>query len=143
MSIRRSVLLAEDTADDVALTRRALAKLDADADLEVVVDGARLLERLLPDGGPLPALLLLDLKLPLVGGLEALGRLRAQPRTRTLPVVVLTSSREPADVAAAYARGANSYVRKPVAYDDFVAALRLILPYWLRLNEPPPAGACP
>jgi two-component system, response regulator len=135
-----SILLVEDNDDDIELTRRAFARSRVANRIEVVRDGAAALERLLGDAaGPLPALVLLDLKLPLVGGLEVLERLRADERTRTLPVVILTSSREERDLVESYRLGANSYVRKPVDFGEFQHAVEQLGLYWLVLNEAPPA----
>ena len=141
------VLLVEDNPDDVDLTRRAFARagLPTPVRLAVAEDGAEALDFLLARGThaeragrPLPRVVLLDLKLPLVSGHEVLEALRREPRTRTLPVVVLTSSAEEEDVARSYAGGANSYVRKPVSFQQFVEAARSLGVYWLDVNEPPP-----
>lgn len=139
------ILLVEDNRNDVELTRRALDRSKLLNDLVVAPDGQAALDYLFAEGahaGRLPErfphLLLLDLKLPKVDGLEVLRRLRADPRTRRLPVVILTSSREEADVTAGYDLGANSYVRKPVDFEQFSAATRQLGLYWLVLNEPPP-----
>jgi two-component system response regulator len=140
---QRVILLVEDNADDEALTRRALAKNNIQNELVVAHDGAEALDRLFGtgqhSGAPVvPEVILLDLKLPKVDGLEVLRRLRADPRTRVLPVVILTSSTEEADVAQGYGLGANSYIRKPVDFNQFVEAVRELGLYWLVLNEPPP-----
>jgi len=132
------ILLVEDDADDEALTRRALEKNKVKNELVVARDGQEALDYL--RAAPrLPELVLLDLKLPKIDGLEVLRRLRADERTRLLPVVVLTSSNEERDVATSYALGANSYVRKPVDFKEFTEAARQLGLYWLLLNEPPPA----
>jgi two-component system response regulator len=140
----KSILLVEDNPDDVELTRRAFRRNNIQNTIDVASDGAEALTRLLGDGATatpeLPAVVLLDLKLPKVDGLEVLQRLRAHPRTKTLPVVILTSSREDVDLLRGYRLGANSYVRKPVDFGDFVEAARQLGLYWLVLNEPPPAG---
>jgi len=133
------ILLVEDDADDEALTRRALEKNNVRNELVVARDGQEALDYL--RGAPrLPELVLLDLKLPKIDGFEVLRRLRADERTRLLPVVVLTSSNEQRDVASSYSLGANSYVRKPVDFKEFTEAARQLGLYWLLLNEPPPAG---
>jgi two-component system response regulator len=135
------ILLVEDNPDDVALTLRALRQNQIANRVDVVRDGAEALARLLgPTPAVLPQVVLLDLKLPKVDGLEVLRALRADERTRTLPVVILTSSREEQDVIRGYRLGANSYVRKPVDFQQFVEAVRQLGLYWLVLNEPPPGS---
>lgn len=142
------ILLVEDNPDDVELTRRALGKSNIMNELIVANDGAEALDWLFctgdhTDRAPciVPAVVLLDLKLPKVDGLEVLRRLRMDKRTQMLPVVVLTSSREEQDVINSYQLGANSYIRKPVDFDQFVDAVRQLGLYWLLLNEsPPPPG---
>lgn len=134
------VLVVEDNPDDVELTLRALRRMGLTNTVRVARDGVEALELLLGDGTsrpPLPRVVLLDLKLPRVGGLEVLARLREEERTRTLPVVVLTSSREEPDVKKAYALGVNSYVVKPVEFEKFVDAVGKVGQYWLLLNLPP------
>lgn len=134
----RSILLVDDDLDDVELTKRAFARSHVPNEIEVARDGSAALDRLLgPDAGPLPALVLLDLNLPRVDGLEVLGQLRADERTRLLPIVILTSSREERDLVEGYRLGANSYVRKPVDYAAFQDMVRQIGTYWLVLNESP------
>jgi two-component system response regulator len=142
----RSILLVEDNPDDEALTVRALQKNNIKNEVIVAHDGAQALEYLLGDAThpgrgehDMPQLILLDLKLPKVDGLEVLRRLRADLRTKLLPVVILTSSNEEQDRMKSYDLGANSYVRKPVNFDQFVEAVRHLGLYWLILNEPPPA----
>ena len=133
------VLVVEDNPDDVELTLRALKRMSLTNPVRVARDGVEALEILLGDGTsrpPLPRVVLLDPKLPRVGGLEVLARLRAEERTRTLPVVVLTSSREEPDVRKAYALGVNSYVVKPVEFEKFVDAVGKVGQYWLLLNLP-------
>ncbi|HVH08707.1 MAG TPA: response regulator [Gemmatimonadales bacterium] len=139
----RSILLVEDNPDDEALTRRALMKNNIHNDIVVAHDGAEALDWLFgtgPHAGhPVtPELVLLDLKLPKVDGLEVLRRIRADAHTRLLPVVILTSSREERDLVAGYGLGANSYIRKPVDFGQFVEAVRQLGLYWLVLNEAPP-----
>ncbi|HMM33439.1 MAG TPA: response regulator [Thermoanaerobaculia bacterium] len=134
------VLVVEDNPDDVELTLRALRRMSLTNTVRVARDGVEALEILLGGGTdrpPLPRVVLLDLKLPRVGGLEVLARLREEERTRTLPVVVLTSSREEPDVKKAYALGVNSYVVKPVEFEKFVDAVGKVGQYWLLLNLPP------
>ena len=139
------ILLVEDNADDETLTIRALKKNHILNPVVVARDGAEALDYLLGTGAHAgrdlrvpPQLVLLDLKLPKVSGLEVLKRVREDPRTRTQPVVILTSSTEEQDLADSYGLGANSYIRKPVDFDQFSEAARQIGLYWLVLNEPPP-----
>jgi two-component system response regulator len=138
----KNILLVEDNPDDEALTRRALRINRIDNPVVVVRDGAEALDYLLGRGyyadcreSKLPGVVLLDLNLPKIGGLEVLERLRLDQRTRLLPVVVLTSSREERDVQEAYMRGANSYIRKPVDFNLFLDAVGQLGNYWLNLNE--------
>ena len=145
MESHRPILLVEDNPSDIALTRRALEKGRVGNDLVVAEDGQEALDYLGIEGmragnrpaGP-PALILLDLKLPRVSGLDVLRRMRANPQTRRLPVVILTSSKEEQDLAAGYDLGANSYIRKPVDFRQFVQAIGQLGLYWLVLNEAPP-----
>lgn len=138
------ILLVEDNPDDVELTRRALEINKISNRVDVVTDGAQALDYLHgknDDGGyrrMLPQVVLLDLKLPKVNGLEVLKTLRGHERTKLLPVVILTSSREEHDMVEGYSLGANSYVRKPVSFDQFLEAVRHLGLYWLVINEPPP-----
>ena len=139
----RPILLVEDSPDDVLLTRRAFKKNHIRNPIVVACDGAEALGHLLPaDGsdGLAPALILLDVKLPKVDGLEVLRRIRDDERTRHLPVVVLTTSNEERDIVTSYRLGANSFVRKPVIFEEFVAAVNALGVYWLLINEPAPAG---
>ncbi len=142
----RTILLIEDNPDDVELTRRALDLSHVANRLVVVTDGAEALDYLFASGAyaardvrATPEVVLLDLKLPKVDGLEVLRRIRADERTRRMPVIVLTSSNQEADIVASYDLGANSYVRKPVDFDQFVQATRALGLYWLVINEPPPS----
>jgi CheY-like chemotaxis protein len=140
---QRMILLVEDNPDDEALTRRALAKNNIQNEVIVARDGAEALDVLFgtgPHAGhpTAPELILLDLKLPKIDGLEVLRRVRANEGTRLLPVVILTSSREERDLISGYGLGANSYIRKPVDFAQFVEAVRQLGLYWLVLNEPPP-----
>jgi two-component system response regulator len=132
---RRSILLVEDSDDDVELTLRAFRKNQIRNEIHIARDGVEALDLLA--NGELPAVVLLDLKLPRIDGLEVLRRIRATERTRTLPVVILTSSREESDVVSGYQLGCNSYVRKPVDFGDFLEATRQLGLYWLLLNELP------
>jgi two-component system response regulator len=134
------ILLIEDNPDDVALTMRALHRNNIRNEVLVARDGEEALERLLPaDGVPLvPALILLDVNLPKLGGLEVLRRIRDDDRTAMLPVVVLTTSNEERDIIESYRLGANSYVRKPVVFGEFVEAARVLGLYWLLVNQAPP-----
>lgn len=143
----RSILLVEDNAKDEALTLRALRKGNILNKVTVAHDGAEALEILLGHdaaGNPpaLPQLVLLDLKLPKVDGLEVLHRIRANDRTRLLPVVILTTSTEERDRLQGYKLGANSYVRKPVDFVRFAEAVQQLGLYWLVLNEQPPSMGC-
>jgi CheY-like chemotaxis protein len=138
---RRHVLLVEDNPDDRDLTIRAFKKNNVLNPVSVASDGADALAMLLGDGpGPRqnPALILLDLKMPRVDGLEVLRRIRADPRTQTIPVVVLTSSKQEDDLRTAYDLGANGYVRKPVEFSHFTEAIHTLGLFWLVLNQPPP-----
>ncbi len=141
----KTVLLVEDNPSDEKLTVRALKQGDVPHQVVVAKDGADALDYLFRTGahagradGPPPTLVLLDLKLPRVGGLEVLRRIRADARTKLLPVVVLTASREESDLAECFALGANAYVRKPVDYGEFVEAARTLGLFWLLYNESPP-----
>jgi two-component system response regulator len=147
MTANRVILLVEDNADDEALTLRALAKNRIANEVVVARDGVEALDYLFGTGThagrdttALPQVVLLDLNLPRLGGLEVLRRLRSEPATATVPVVVLTSSKEDRDLVDSYRLGANSYVRKPVDFVEFVEAARQLGLYWLVLNEAPPGG---
>jgi CheY-like chemotaxis protein len=141
------ILLVEDNPDDELLTMRALRKNNVLNKVVVARDGVEALDYLFGTGrysgrdtAVMPQLILLDLKLPKIDGLEVLKRLRADERTRLLPVVILTSSREEQDMLDGYGFGANSYVRKPVNFEQFVQAIEQLKLYWLILNEAPPAA---
>jgi len=141
----KMILLVEDNRDDEVLTLRALRKNRITNEVVVVRDGAEALEYVFGTGRyegrdttAMPDLILLDLKLPKVDGLEVLRRLRADQGTRSLPVVILTSSAEEQDVLKGYGLGANSYIRKPVDFDEFMEAARQLGVYWLVLNQGPP-----
>ncbi len=139
------ILLVEDNPDDEELTRRALERNNIRNEVIVARDGAEALDILLATGphagsAPVvPTVVLLDLKLPKIDGLEVLRRIRADERTRLIPVVILTSSKQEQDLIEGYASGANSYVRKPVDFAKFVDAVRQLGLYWLVINEHPPA----
>ncbi len=142
----KTILLVEDNPDDEALTLRALKKNNIRNRVVVAHDGVEAIDYLFSTGAyvgraerELPQVILLDLKLPKVDGLEVLRRIRDGERTRLLPVVILTSSREEQDVIKSYGLGANSYVRKPVDFNEFVEAVNNLGMYWLVLNEPPPS----
>lgn len=146
----RSILLVEDNPDDVDLTLRAFQRAGITDPVEVVTDGVEALEYLFAKGAyagragrALPSVVLLDLKLPRLSGHEVLRRIRADPRTSVVPVVILTSSVEEEDLVNGYRNGANSYVRKPVSYTEFVEAARQLGLYWLALNRGPPEGSHP
>jgi two-component system response regulator len=132
------IVLVEDNPDDQTLTLRALKKQNLANDIVVLNDGVEALEFLLDPERQLPHLVLLDLKLPKLDGLQVLRRLRHEPRTQLLPVVVLTSSDEDRDVIEGYRLGANSYIRKPVDFNQFSEAVRQLGLYWLVLNQSPP-----
>jgi two-component system, response regulator len=136
------IVLVEDNEDDIVLTRRALTSNNIRNPLVIARDGAEALELLHGANGNAvkPAVILLDLHLPKVDGLSVLKRLREDPRTTHTPVVVLTSSKEEEDVIAGYELHANSYIRKPVDFDQFTEVVRQIGMYWLLLNEPPPVA---
>lgn len=138
------ILLVEDNRDDELLTTRALRSSGVANEVVVVRDGAEAIDWLFGQGrhagrdtSQIPQVVLLDLKLPKLSGLEVLERIRAEARTRRLPVVLLTSSDEDRDISTGYALGANSYVRKPVEFDKFVEAVRRLGLYWLVVNQPP------
>ena len=140
----RTILLVEDNPDDEALTLRAFDKSNIHNKVVVKRDGAEALAYLFPGDGadvPPPALILLDLNLPKVGGLEVLRRMRADERTQMIPVVVLTSSKLEEDVLVSYRNGANAYVRKPVKFSEFTEAVKALGVFWLLLNEPVPSVA--
>ena len=140
------ILLVEDNPDDELLMLRALRKNNVTGEVVVARDGVEALDYLFGEGSyagrdtsVMPQLILLDLKLPRIDGLEVLRRLRSNERTRLLPVVILTSSREQQDMLDGYGLGANSYVRKPVNFEQFVRAVEQLKLYWLILNEAPPS----
>lgn len=142
----RCILLVEDNPSDIDLTKRALAKARIVNRVVVAEDGQEALDYLLGEAHQkdttstqLPGLVLLDLKLPKVSGLEVLRRIRADARTRRLPVVILSTSNEEHDLASGYDLGVNSYIRKPVDFKQFAAAVEQLGLYWLGLNEGPPA----
>lgn len=130
------ILLVEDNPNDAELTLRALKKSPLDVRLKVARDGAEAIEFLL-GSGPRPKVVFLDLKLPKIDGIEVLRRIRADERIQSLPVVVLTSSQEERDIAECYKQGVNSYVVKPVEFDQFHKAVTDLGAYWLVLNKAP------
>jgi len=142
----KKILLIEDNPSDIELAQRALVKSRVANELVVIQDGQEALDYLLgpPPGGDklseLPSVVLLDLKLPRVPGLEILRAIRDNPRTRRMPVVILTSSNEEHDLAAGYDLGVNSYIQKPVDFHQFAAAIQQLGLYWLILNEAPPVA---
>ena len=143
---KKIILLVEDNPNDEALTLRALKKNNIQNEVVVARDGVEALDYLFGAGSyagrdtkVVPQVVLLDLKLPKVDGLEVLKRIRADERTKLLPVVILTSSKEEQDLIAGYGLGANSYIRKPVDFNQFIQAVGQLGLYWLVLNEPPPA----
>jgi two-component system response regulator len=141
----KTILLVEDNPDDVVLTLRAFKKNNVANEVVVAGDGLEALDYLFGTGkfkerdmSSMPAVILLDLKLPKMDGLNVLERMRADERTKLIPVVILTSSKEDQDVVGSYSLGANSYIRKPVDFNKFVEAVRHLELYWLVLNELPP-----
>ncbi len=141
------ILLVEDNPDHELLAMRALSRNGIANDIVVARDGAEALDWLFGTGEHAerdtfaqPQVILLDLKLPKVDGLEVLRRLREDERTRLVPVVILTSSDEEQDMVSGYSLGANSYIRKPVEFENFIEATKQLKMYWLVLNEPPPNG---
>ncbi len=138
------ILLVEDNPEDLELAQRALRKAKVTNRIQVARDGAEALEFIFCEGAhagrkieDTPKVILLDLKLPKVDGLEVLQRIKSDPRTRTIPVVVLTSSKEQNDVVESYQLGVNSYIVKPVNFEGFVAAVQQLGMYWLLINQPP------
>ncbi len=145
MEEKRTILLVEDNPDDVELTLRALTRNNIRNPIDVVHDGEEALNYFFATGAysdrdttTMPSLVILDLKLPKVDGLEVLQRMRADERTKLVPVVILTSSNEERDIVNSYKFGANSYIRKPVDFTQFIEAVRQLGLYWLVINEPPP-----
>lgn len=141
---KKNILLVEDNPDDVELTLRALKRNNLVNKIIVVNDGAEAVDYLFSDdtcagrGKDFPAVVLLDLKLPKIDGIEVLKRIRSDNRTKMLPVVILTSSKEEQDLINGYQSGANSYIRKPVDFEQFSNAVAQLKLYWLLLNEAPP-----
>lgn len=147
MSLLKPILLVEDSLNDIELTLAALSQTGLANEVVVTRDGAEARDYLFRKGAyqdrppDLPIVVLLDLKLPKIDGLELLGIIRENPETKNLPVVILTSSREESDVAAGYALGSNAYVVKPVAFHEFFKAIQDLGIFWAVLNEPPPGVA--
>ncbi|WP_025227476.1 response regulator [Fimbriimonas ginsengisoli] len=133
----KTILLVEDNADDEQLTLRAMRQSEVPNIIRVARDGAEAIDHLFGAGAGkrLPDLVLLDLKLPKISGLEVLQRIRSEPTTKTLPIVVLTSSDEERDIVESYSLGANSYIRKPVDFDEFIDAVKQLGLYWLSMNR--------
>jgi CheY-like chemotaxis protein len=138
------ILLVEDSQDDLDMTLRALRKANMANHIQVARDGAEALEFVFCEGAHaarkienIPKLILLDLKLPKIDGLEVLKRIKGDPRTKMIPVVVLTSSKEQKDVIESYGVGGNSYIVKPVDFESFAAVVQKLGMYWLLLNQPP------
>ena len=138
------ILIVEDTPQDLELTMRALQKANVTNRIQVAHDGAEAIEFIFGEGvhagrkiENAPKVILLDLKLPKIDGIEVLRRIKGDPRTKTIPVVVLTSSREQKDVVESYRLGVNSYIVKPVNFERFVSAVQELGMYWLLLNQPP------
>jgi two-component system, response regulator len=138
MNNKMSILLVEDNPDDEELTRLAFEASRLLNEVVVARDGQEALDYLFDAAHDLPNLVLLDLKLPKVDGLEVLKRIREHPRTQLLQVVMLTTSKEESDLINSYQLGCNSYIRKPVVFTEFIEAVRQLGMYWLVLNEPPP-----
>jgi two-component system response regulator len=143
----KTILLVEDDADDEVLTSHALTSSGVEIEIVAVRDGAQALDFLFGEGAYIgrdvtdqPALVLLEVNLPRVSGMEVLSQVRADPRTHRVPVVVLTSSKREVDIIASYERGANSFVRKPIDFEEFSKVARNLCTYWLRLNETAPAA---
>lgn len=139
----KTILLVEDNPDDEALTLHAFEKNNISNKVVVMRNGADALDYLTGTGSQsreLPTVVLLDLKLPKIDGLEVLRRIREHERTKLLPVVILTSSKEQRDLISGYRFGCNAYVRKPVDFDEFLHAARQLGLFWLLLNSPPPTG---
>lgn len=148
--MNKVLLLVEDNASDEKLTLRAFNKSNLVNEIVVVRDGEEALDYLFGSGryagrdvSDLPAVVLLDLKLPRIDGLEVLRRVRADERTKLVPIIILTSSKEDEDRTRGYSLGANAYVRKPVAFSEFTEAIRTLGLFWLVLNEPPPTTRGP
>jgi two-component system response regulator len=144
------ILLVEDNPDDEALTLRALRRSHLVNPIAVARDGVEALDFVFARGAhadragePLPTLVVLDLKLPKLDGLGVLRAIRSDPRTRFMPVVILTSSQEERDLLSGYELGANSYVRKPVDFNEFIEAAKVLGIYWLMINQLPPERGCP
>lgn len=143
--LNKKILLVEDNLDDVTLTLRALKKNNILNEVIVTNDGVEALDYMFGTGkyagrnlDDVPSVILLDLKLPRIDGLEVLRRIRADESTQMVPVVILTSSKEEHDLVAGYTLGCNSYIRKPIDFDQFLEAVKQLGMYWLLMNEPPP-----
>lgn len=140
MNKRNLILLVEDNPDDEEFAKLAFKEAFPEHSLDVARDGSEALEYLFKPEAPSPRLVLLDLNLPKIGGLEVLAKMRETARTQVVPVVVLSSSTEERDLLEAYRRGANGYVRKPIDFTEFVEAAADLARFWLKRNQPPPAN---
>ncbi|MGM3306911.1 response regulator [Anabaena sp. WFMT] len=141
MTTKNTLLIIEDNPDDIELTLLAFEQTGLQENVVIARDGDEAINYLFADNNTsesLPDLILLDLQLPRINGLEVLRRIRADSRTRLLPIVILTTSNEESDRLQGYGLGCNSYIRKPVDYDQFVGVIRQLGMYWLVLNSPPP-----
>ncbi len=135
----RTILVVDDSEEDIILLRSALARAGAENRVIAARDGAEALELLRRDAAERPALVLLDVRMPLMNGIETLRAIRADPRLRRIPVVMLTSSRQPGDIRECYEQGADAYVVKPIEASEFDQAVAALHHFWLRVNEPPPS----
>jgi len=140
MQKSKPILLVEDNPDDVDLTIRAFRRNNVSNEIIVARDGVEAIDYLMGENTSLPIIILLDLKLPRVDGKEVLRKIRSTERTKLLPVIILTSSREEEDIIDSYNLGANGYVRKPVDFLEFTEAIKALGLFWLLWNEPPPVG---
>jgi two-component system, response regulator len=139
-SMDGAILLVEDRLDDITLTEWAFRKCDISNEIIVARDGIEALELLLPNDGSLPLrpmIVLMDLSMPRMNGLECLRRLRADPSTKSIPVIMLTTSTDETDMAESYSLGANSYIQKPITSEGFLAAAKALGVYWLDMNQQP------
>ena len=147
MTIEKTLMLIEDNPDDAELTLRAFRRNGVESPIHVATSGIEALDWLFARASqpdlPLPVVILLDLRMPLIDGFEVLRRIRADERTRLVPVVILTSSREESDLIDSYRLGVNSYIVKPVDFSQFVEVVSQLGLYWAVLNEPPPRGQGP
>lgn len=138
---KKTILIVEDNPDAVELTMRAFRKCNLNADIIVARDGVEALDYIFAERSVSPELILLDIKLPRIGGIDVLKKIRSADRTRLYPVVIFSGSKLEVDLTESYRSGANSYIRKPVDFGKYVDAVFEICSYWLNLNEPPPKAA--